>query len=490
MTRFGSISQLLDDLSPRELTDEPVWDDVLARAALLSGSCGDANGRVTQWGGLSSSRGGRRSARGMRRRPLLVALIVLVCVLVPVSALAVAKNDPWWFLRFQPLGLGPAKGSHVVVIKQGSWNGHSWVLTAYRSGAGQLCFELTENAPNGRHSGQGGGGCAPVPGSSVATPNVRRTLRVTYLAGSFVAANGHGSVRYIVGPVVSKATEVVITLADGTVMRTPTFSAPTALGLSMRFYAVSAPTASTSTGSHTSCGQRVASFASTRPAKLIGLDANGHTVAKLTVPGQPPGFAQAFCAPHRNHFVLPPNLPAAGRNLKTVGRVTGPYGARATIAVGNVVPIASGRILPSGRVKHFAQLSRCWKVSFSNGQSQGTCTPQTKRYEPELSPQVQHAGRDTFVIAQTPPRTGSQIVRVVLRLANGQALTAKPIDGIVVFAIPRTALSTTKSQRGYLTGYDNNGRHVSFYNSFGHGVRFDRQPVYYRSCPPGSSCYG
>jgi hypothetical protein len=180
MTRFGSISQLLDDLSPRELTDEPVWDDVLARAALLSGSCGDANGRVTQWGGLNSRRGGRRSVRGMRRRPLLVALIVVVCVLVPVSALAVAKNDPWWFLRFQPLGLGPAKGSHVVVIKQGSWNGHSWVLTAYRSGAGQLCFELTENAPNGRHSGQGGGGCAPVPGSSVATPNVRRTLRVTY----------------------------------------------------------------------------------------------------------------------------------------------------------------------------------------------------------------------------------------------------------------------------------------------------------------------
>jgi hypothetical protein len=296
-------------------------------------------------------------------------------------------------------------------------------------------------------------------------------------------------VRYIVGPVVSKATEVVITLADGTVRRTPTFSAPTALGR-MRFYAVSAPTASTSTGSHTSCGQRVASFASTRPAKLIGLDANGHTVAKLTAPGQPPGFAQAFCAPHRNHFVLPPNLPAAGRNLKTVGRVTGPYGARATIAVGNVVPIASGRILPSGRVKHFAQLSRCWKVSFSNGQSQGTCTPQTKRYEQELSPQVQHAGRDTFVIAQTPPRAGPQIVRVVLRLANGQGLTAKPIDGIVVFAIPRTALSTTESQRGYLTGYDNNGRHVSFYNSFGHGARFDRQPVYYRSCPPGSSCYG
>jgi len=489
MTRFGSISQLLDDLSPRVLVDEPAWNDVLARAALLSGSPVDANGRVTQSGGLSSRRRGLRSVRGVRRRPLLVALIVVVCVLVPVSALAVAKDDPWWFLRYQPLGLGPAKGSHVVVIKQGSWNGQSWVLTAYRNRAAQLCFELTENAPNGHHSGQGAGGCGPVPGSSVATANVRRTVSITYLAGSLGATNGHGPVHYIVGPVVSKATEVVITLANGTVMRTPTFAAPTALGLTTRFYAESVPTTSTSPGSHTSCGQRVAAMASTRPAKLIGLDANGRTVAELRVHGQRPGFAQAFCAPHRNHFALPPNLPAAGRDLKTVGRVTGPYGARATIAVGNVVPIAAARILPNGRLKHFTQLSRCWKVSFSNGQSQGTCTPETKRNEPELSPQVQHAGRDTFVIAQTPPRTGLPIARVVLRLANGELISAKPIDGIVVFAIPQNALSTTKSQRGFLIGYDKNGRQLSFYNSFGHH-RFDRQPVYYRSCPPGSSCYG
>jgi hypothetical protein len=427
--------------------------------------------------------------RGIHRRPLLVALILVVCVLVPVSALAVAKDDPWWFLRFQPLGLGPAKGSQVVVIKQGSWNGQSWVLTSYRSRAGQLCYELTENAPSGRRSGQGAGGCGSVPGSSVATANGGRTLRISYLSGSLLAVNGHGPVRFIVGPVVNKATEVVITLGNGTVMHTPTFTAPSALGLATRFYAAPVTTPK-SASRQTTCGQRAAAFASTRPAKLVGLDASGHTVAELTVPVQPTGFAQALCAPHRNHFALPPNLPDAGRNLKTVRRITGPYGARATIAVGNVVSIPAGRMLPNGRVKHFAQLSRCWKVSFSNGQSQGSCTPETKRYEPELSPQVQHAGRDTFVIAQTPPRRGAQIVRVVLRLANGRAISAKPIDGIVVFAIPRDAASTTKSQRGFLTGYDNNGRHVSFYNSFGHGARFDRQPVYYRSCPPGSSCYG
>ena len=492
MTRFGSISELLDDLSPRVLIDEPAWDDVLARAELLSASPREGNGRVAYPDGGRWKQRKRRAVQRVRRRPLLALLILIGVALIPVSALAVAKSDPWWFLRFRPLGLGPAKGSQVVVIKRVSWNGQPWVLTAYRSRAGHLCFQITEDAPNGHPSGQGAGGCGPVPGTSVTEvtgpQTITQTITITYLAGSVAAKHGHGSVGFIVGPVVNKATEVVITLANGTVIRTPTFTTPTALGLTTRFYAVSVPTTSTGTGPLARCTQRVAAITSTRPARLVGLDANGHIVAELTAHGQPPGVARAVCGPHRNHFVLPPNLPTASRPLKVVERVTGPYGARATIAVGEIVPIAAGRILPNGHIQHFSQLSRCWKVSFSNGQSQGTCTPIAKLYQPELSPQLQYAGRDTFVIAQTPPRTGPAIARVVLRLANGHVLSAKPIDGIIVFAIPRNALITNKSQRGFLTGYDQSGRQLSFYNAFGH-VRFDRQPVYYRSCPPGSSCY-
>jgi hypothetical protein len=194
------------------------------------------------------------------------------------------------------------------------------------------------------------------------------------------------------------------------------------------------------------------------------------------------------CGPHGNHFTVPPNLPATARKLKTVKRVTGPYHATATIAVGPTVSIISYRGLPISAKTRVVQPSRCWRVNFSDGESQGTCTPEAKRHNPEYWLEVQHAGRDTFVIAQAPPRTGPAITRIALKLANGQVLNAKPIDGIVVFAIPRDALSTTHSQRGFLIGYDNNGRQVSYYNSFGH-VHFDRQPVYYRSCPPGSSCY-
>ena len=70
MTRFGSISQLLDDLSPKALVDEPAWDDVLTRAALLSDPSGRANGRVGQEGGLTWKRRELRSMQRMRRRPL------------------------------------------------------------------------------------------------------------------------------------------------------------------------------------------------------------------------------------------------------------------------------------------------------------------------------------------------------------------------------------------------------------------------------------
>ena len=36
-------------------------------------------------------------------------------------------------------------------------------------------------------------------------------------------------------------------------------------------------------------------------------------------------------------------------------------------AVGDVVRMAAGRVLPNGRIKPFSQLSRCWKVRFTNG---------------------------------------------------------------------------------------------------------------------------
>jgi hypothetical protein len=46
MTRLGSISQLLDELAPAPVSDEPAWDDILARAELLATSRA-TNGHVS-----------------------------------------------------------------------------------------------------------------------------------------------------------------------------------------------------------------------------------------------------------------------------------------------------------------------------------------------------------------------------------------------------------------------------------------------------------
>ena len=68
MTRFGSISQLLDELAPVVVSDEPGWEDILARAEILAASSA-SNGHVSspvgvagfeRWSGL----------RSIARRPL------------------------------------------------------------------------------------------------------------------------------------------------------------------------------------------------------------------------------------------------------------------------------------------------------------------------------------------------------------------------------------------------------------------------------------
>src|SRR5580704_5255611 len=81
----------------------------------------------------------RGSYRRLRQRPLLVLAFVLVLTAIPVSALAISGQIPlsaWSFLRDHKLAPNtpyPIKGTGVVVIKTGSWNGHDWVLTAFRS---------------------------------------------------------------------------------------------------------------------------------------------------------------------------------------------------------------------------------------------------------------------------------------------------------------------------------------------------------------------
>jgi hypothetical protein len=410
----------------------------------------------------------------VRRRPLLALAAAVVLAAIPVSALAVEKGDPWWFLRSSAPGYAPAPGSGVEVVQRGSWGGHGWVLTAYRSTGGSLCFQVTATR-KAQPLGEGGGACAPVRG--VSAPRAGQLpMTVTFLSSGGGPTGGKSYLpRYIAGPVVGTAATVRIRLDDGVVISTPTIPAPSSLGADVRFYITQAPEAARTRGP---CLQQALAEARVMPVDLVGLDRGGKVVAELRPSGaSPERLAELRCRPPVRQLA-PAGSPAkATRSLRTARRLFAQYGASATIEVGKVVDIPAGRPLPNGTIEHITVPSRCWRVDFSNGDWQGTCSSQVERHDPQYFLdylEVEHVGRDVFVVAHAAARTGAPASRVSLRLSSDMTVSNLPVDGVVVFPVPRRALAAAP-QRHVLTGYDSQG-HV-----------LGREHVFYRSCPSASA---
>ena len=214
----------------------------------------------------------REIAHARLRRPLLALAVVLLATLIPVAAFAVGGK--WWFLRF---GGSPAPVSDVVVVKTGVWDGTRWELTAYRSSTDGLCYSLTPIAKD-----EGGmmacGGIEGVPATSQSKPSM--PYGITYGMSSRSALPP-----FIYGPVTDKADEVVISFENGTVVRTPTFAAPSGLGASVRFYAAQLPSSVPTPGLGLRGG----------PEKLVGLDHSGQIVACMTLPSRPEGEPLSDC---------------------------------------------------------------------------------------------------------------------------------------------------------------------------------------------------
>jgi hypothetical protein len=95
---------------------------------------------------------------------------------------------------------------------------------------------------------------------------------ITYLSGSSSELP-----TYIVGPVVAAASEVVISFANGDVVRTPAFDAPASLG-AVRFYATRVPESVVLPSRH---GPLMLQ-------KLVGLDNDGQVVACLALTAASP----------------------------------------------------------------------------------------------------------------------------------------------------------------------------------------------------------
>jgi hypothetical protein len=184
--------------------------------------------------------------------------VLAAALLVPVAAATVAATNDWWFFASH----APQPLTTPVVVKSGSWDGKRWDLLAYRAASQGICFTITPSAAatSGLGAAMNCGGFSTAPPESPGGPR-----GITYLS-----ASSSEPPTYVPGPVIDTAAEVAIYFANGHVVRTPTFDAPTSLG-AVRFYAAPVGDAviySTGPGRRESLVQ-----------KLVGLDSEGGVVA-------------------------------------------------------------------------------------------------------------------------------------------------------------------------------------------------------------------
>lgn len=94
MTGSRSISQLLEELAPAAITERPGWEDVLARAALLTPTSG-ANGHAPETHArVAAVRPSRAALLPGRRRSLALAAMAFLALAVVVAAAAYALGHP------------------------------------------------------------------------------------------------------------------------------------------------------------------------------------------------------------------------------------------------------------------------------------------------------------------------------------------------------------------------------------------------------------
>lgn len=140
---------------------------------------------------------------------------------------------------------GPAATGIKVV--SGHYERSSWTLLADDTTSGS--FDITMLVGSRLSSSEGG------------MLDLKGTRGVTYLGH-----RGRPSPNYIVGPVVSTATHVVITYANRRRISVPTIHAPAGLAPNLSFYV------------HVTGCQTV------RATRIAGVDAHGQIVASITIP--------------------------------------------------------------------------------------------------------------------------------------------------------------------------------------------------------------
>src|SRR5262249_2647769 len=118
VSEHTNVAALLDELAPAQPVEEPAWEDVLARHALLQAP-------TDRHDGIGATPG---RVRGRRRRPrtLVIAVAAVVTVAVVASALAATGADPLGAFRSWVAG-SPGRPASMQAQRQFlAANGRSW----------------------------------------------------------------------------------------------------------------------------------------------------------------------------------------------------------------------------------------------------------------------------------------------------------------------------------------------------------------------------
>ena len=110
----------------------------------------------------------------------------------------------------------------MVVVKKGRWGNLAWTFSASETSDGHYCVSF--NSGHGSNEGCG----------SIHPPGYRVPFGLSFVSGS-------GNLSYVLGPVVSTAETVSITLSNGHVLTTRTIPAPKSLEPGISFYLVEKP---------------------------------------------------------------------------------------------------------------------------------------------------------------------------------------------------------------------------------------------------------
>jgi len=242
--RDPGISAVLDRLIP-DAHEPRHWQQLLERA----------DRRPTR----------RRRTLPVSRRLLFAAVLVVLAVLVPLTALAVGRG--WWFLS----AYGPKPVGNIVVVTSGNWHGTPWSLTAFRTDKGTICYAITVEP------------ATPQPlGSAEACGPVTQKTPISFLrslgTGRVLLTRGHFNLRgpqphrfpaYIVGVTTESIATIAINGTRGPGQNVKTIAAPAALHASVRFFIAERP-------------------ANRNISSITGRETSGSVVRRMAVQG-PPG---------------------------------------------------------------------------------------------------------------------------------------------------------------------------------------------------------